>query len=473
MDGLFPAPVVASLLAAPDRPALDLGSRTVTGGELLAMVRRIVTGLREAGLGPGSGVGMVLSLSPEAYAAHLAAHALGCRVAAARPGWSPDQLAHALDRGRFDAVVSDVPVDRPALLLTELLARPDPGGAVPTLARPDDLARLTYTSGSTGRPKACAHSYRAISLAYRPGRWAPALARLLSAFQRCLISQNLASPVMFTYLGRCLVVGGTAVLPGELAMAEAIERRRASAALMPPARLHDVLRSPADLSSLRAVLLGGSPASPPLLRAASERLGPIVWQGYGQGETGVISILTPEDIAGGHVASVGRPLPRVEVGIVDGEIRVRSPHLMVGYWDDPEQTGEVVRDGWVRTRDLGHLDADGMLHLTGRARDVILVNAEVCYAGAIERVLAADPEVAQACVVGAPDPQTGEAIHAFVVPAGDEAPDRDRLVALVRARLSANSAPKTVTAIRDVPMNAAGKPDKPALLLRTGTLPNA
>ncbi len=468
MDGWFPAPVVASLLAAPDRPAVQVGSRTVTRGELLAMVRRIVTGLREAGLGPGSGVGMVLSLSPEAYAAHLAAHALGCRVAAARPGWSPAQLADALDRGRFDAVVADVPVDRAVLRLGELLAGSDPGGAVPILARPDDVARLTYTSGSTGEPKACAHSYRAISLAYQPDRWAPALARLLSGFQRCLIHQNLASPVHFTYLGRCLVAGGTAVLPGELALAEAIERQRVSAALMPPARLHDVLRSPADLSSLRAVMLGGSPAGPQLLRAATDRLGPIVWQGYGQGETGVISILTPEDIAGGHVASVGRPLPGVEVAVVDGEIRVRSPHRMVGYWDDPELTREVVRDGWMRTRDLGHLDAHGMLHLTGRARDVILVNAEVCYAGAIERVLSADPEVAQAYVVGAPDPRTGEAIHAFVVPTGDRAPDRDRLVALVRARLSANSVPRTVTAIRDVPLNAGGKPDKSALLVRTG-----
>ena len=470
---MFPAPVLASLLAAPDRPALEAGPRTVTRGELLAMVRRIVAGLQEAGLGPGRGVGMVLSLSPEAYAAHLAAHALGCRVAAARPGWSPEQLADALDRGRFDAVVADLPMDRPVLGLGELLARPDPGGTVPTLARPDDVARLTYTSGSTGQPKACAHSYRAISLAYQPARWTPALARLLSAFQRCLIHQNLASPVQFTYLGRCLVVGGTVVLPGELTLAEAIGRRRVSAVLMPPARLHDLLRSPADLSSLRAVMLGGSPASPQLLRTATERLGPVVWQGYGQGETGVISILTPEDIAGGHVESVGRPLPGVQVAFVDGEIHVRSPHRMVGYWDEEEQTREIVRDDWVRTRDLGHLDADGMLHLTGRARDVILVNAEVCYAGAIERVLTADPEVAQAYVVGAPDPQTGEAIHAFVVPTGYQAPDRDRLVALVRARLSANSVPKTVTTIRDVPMNAGGKPDKPALLVRTGAVPDA
>src|SRR5699024_1100508 len=105
--GVFPAMVLETLQASPGRPALEVQGRTVTRGELLAMVRRIAAGLRAAGLGPGSGVGMVLSLSPEAYAAHLAAHALGCRVAAARPGWSREQLTHALDRARLDAVLAD------------------------------------------------------------------------------------------------------------------------------------------------------------------------------------------------------------------------------------------------------------------------------------------------------------------------------------------------------------------------------
>ena len=463
MPELFPGPVLASLGDASWAPAFEVGSRAVARGELLATVRRLVGGLRDAGLGPGSGVGMVLSLSPEAYAVHLAAHALGCRVGAARPGWSPQQLAQALG-GQVDAVVADSPLDGPVLLLGDLLTGPDPGGSVPLSARPDDIARLTYTSGSTGRPKACAHTYRTMSLAYQTDRWAPVLARLLTHFQRCLIHESLASPVMFTYLGRCLVAGGTVVIPDGTPLPQAIERYRVTATLMPPARLHHVLLSEADLSSLRAVMLGGSPAGPQLLRTATERLGPIVWQGYGQGEAGVISMLTPEDIAAGHVNSVGRPMPAVEVAIRDGEICVRSPHMMTGYWNDPDQTLEVLQDGWLHTRDLGHLDADGMLYLTGRTRDVIMVNAEVCYAGAIERALTEHPHVAQAYVVGAPDPETGEAIHAFVVPAGDQVPDSDVLTTLVRQTLSANSVPKTVTVIPEVPVSASGKPDKGALL---------
>jgi acyl-CoA synthetase (AMP-forming)/AMP-acid ligase II len=137
---------------------------------------------------------------------------------------------------------------------------------------------------------------------------------------------------------------------------------------------------------------------------------------------------------------------------------------MVGYWNDPAQTREVLRDGWLHTRDLGHLDADGRLYLTGRARDVIMVNAEVCYAGGIERVLAGHPDVAQAYVVGGPDPVTGEAIHAFVVPTRGRSPDRVALVELVGAALSANSVPKTITVVHEVPVNPSGKPDKQALL---------
>ena len=91
---------------------------------------------------------------------------------------------------------------------------------------------------------------------------------------------------------------------------------------------------------------------------------------------------------------------------------MRTPYQTVGYWRDPEQTAEVYGDGWVRTRDLGYLDARGYLHLTGRTRDVIIVNGMVDYAGPIEQALAKHPDIDQAYVVGAPDEQTGEAIHA-------------------------------------------------------------
>jgi fatty-acyl-CoA synthase len=140
---------------------------------------------------------------------------------------------------------------------------------------------------------------------------------------------------------------------------------------------------------------------------------------------------------------------------------------MKGYWGDPGETRDVLRDGWIRTRDLGHVDDKGYLYLVGRTRDVILVNAMVVYAGPIERVLASHPAVIEAYVTAAPDERTGEAVHAFVVPAGDRAFDgavSGELAALVRARLGEDSVPRTITAVPGVPVAASGKPDKRALL---------
>jgi len=204
----------------------------------------------------------------------------------------------------------------------------------------------------------------------------------------------------------------------------------------------------------------------------------VVYQGYGQTEGGLISVLTPTDIAtlpAHALPSVGRPLESVEISVRDegnrevavghtGEIYLRSPYLMSGYWGDPEETGETLRDGWLRTRDLGHLDEKGFLHLVGRTRDVILVNAMVVYAGPIERVLSGHPDVAEAYVAGAPDELTGEAVHAFVVPAEGAVPDCYALAALVGDELGENSVPQTITITPSVPVAASGKPDKRALL---------
>ncbi|MEV4890121.1 AMP-binding protein [Nonomuraea sp. NPDC055795] len=461
---LFPGPVLESLERAPARTAIEHGERVVTRGELLGLIARCADGLRARGLRPGSSVLVVAASTPEVYAAQLAAHALGCLVGMARPGWGPVRTAEARTAG-FDAVLTGAEVD-------ELAAGSVAGAAEPG-AKPDDLARLTFTSGSTGSPKKPVQTYRAYSLAYRPAAWPPPLKALMANFERCLIHASLAGPVMMTYLGRTLVAGGVAIIP-ELPLHEAISAHRATATMMAPPVLGGLLDQDADLRGLRALVLGGAPAAPSLLERAADRLGPVIWQGYGQAEAGVIAMLTPDDVAAGRTGAVGRPLPAVQVSLrdgegrpvphgADGEVWVRSPHMMAGYWRAPELTGEVLREGWLRTRDLGFLDRDGLLHLTGRTRDVIIVGAEVCYAGAIERVLAAHPDVEQAFVVGAPDRETGEAVHAFVVPAAGRAPDLGALAALVPEELSAASTPRSITVIREVPLNAAGKPDKRAL----------
>jgi fatty-acyl-CoA synthase len=377
------------------------------------------------------------------------------------------------------------------LFLDDLIAeRP---AEVPAIAaQPDDVAFVSFTSGSTGNPKGCAITYRALTAhwAWQPRMWSSVADALAEAAGRYMLFGTLSSAVVMELLAPCLLGGGTAVIPdddGRPLFPYAIERHRITGSIITVPRLCqmlDLLRTePADVSSLRALMVAGSPLSPDRLAEATERLGPVVYQGYGQTEVGAIAILTPADIASGPaglLASTGRPLPHVEISVRDeagrelaaghdGEIFVRCPFQMDRYWGDAEETRDVLQDGWVRTRDLGHLDDDGFVYLVGRTRDVILVNAMVVYAGPIERVLASHPGVVDAYVTAAPDERTGEAVHAFVVPAGDRAFDgaaSAELAALVRAQLGEGSVPRTITAVTDVPVAPSGKPDKRALLAR-------
>jgi fatty-acyl-CoA synthase len=137
---------------------------------------------------------------------------------------------------------------------------------------------------------------------------------------------------------------------------------------------------------------------------------------------------------------------------------------MAGYRGFDRQSSEVLQHGWLNTRGVGLLDeATGLLHLRGRSRDVIMVNAEVCYAGGIERVLAAQPGVAQAYVVGVLDEGTGEAVHGFVAPRGPTPPDVSAVATPVRSKLTPNPVPVTITVVAEVPVTAGGKPDRRAL----------
>ncbi|MCX2950425.1 class I adenylate-forming enzyme family protein [Lentzea sp. NEAU-D7] len=446
--GPFPQAVLDVLATAADRPVFEHGTRVVSGAELLDLVARIANGLRRKGLGPGDGVALLLGVTVEAFATILAAHAVGARVAGVRPGLTDAQVEHLLSLD-IKLVLRDAD-------LTGLLASSP--GPLWCDGRPGDIARLIHTSGSTGAPKACAQTYASMTGAWtaRPGAWPPAIRELATRLDRYLVFGSLSSQVMFEYAVLTLTAGGTIVVADH--PADAITRLKATARVITVPGLAKLVasqkRDPADLSTLRALLVSGSPLTPDRHREALDTLGPVLFHGYGQTETGMISMATPDDPPG----TVGRP--PVDVEIRDGELFVRTPGQACGYWGNPEESAEVFVDGWVRTRDLGRFDASGHLRLTGRARDVVIVNANLHYIGPIEQVLAEHPDVAEAYVVAVPDDETGEAVHAFVVPKADRVPGLDELRTLVTERLGAACAPARVTAISEPPVAPSGKPDK-------------
>lgn len=519
-ESIFPQPLVDAFLRQPGLPAFEFRSQSVTRADVLGLVRHGVANLRAAGLGPGSAVAITTAVTPSGFAAQIAAHLLGCRVTGLRPGLTPGQLAHVLGGGGeggehggnttdateategtnardADVVIADASTVTPALTAAagpapvldvdrDVLAPRAPlaGDELTPRGRPDDVALITLTSGSTGHPKGCAQTYRALSghLTWQP---APrgALGELAAGYRRFLVFGTLTSAVMLEQLALCLLSDGTAVIPAPpLSFPQVWERYGVTGCLSTVPRLYQVLDTlrtdPVDTGSLRALVVAGSPLPPHKLAEAVDRLGPVVYHGYGQSETGMLSLLTPRELAERReqvLDSVGRPLSGVTVSVRDpagrplpagiaGEIWVRAAGVMSGYWRDEEQTREVVRDGWIRTRDLGTLGDDGCLRLVGRARDVIFVNAILYYAGAIEAALTAHPDVDQAYVVGAPDERTGEAAHAFVVPVTGRTPAADALRAAVRDELGEGAVPATVTVLDAVPVAPSGKPDRKALL---------
>ncbi|MDX3194100.1 long-chain fatty acid--CoA ligase [Streptomyces sp. MN03-5084-2B] len=461
---VHPQALLDELERAPEVPAFEHGSRVTTRGELRELIGRFAAGLRAAGLGPGDGVGLATDVTPEGFAALVAVHVLGARAVAVRPGLPEPQLRHIL--GEVDVLVTDsepvdaaVPVLRVERLLTAY-AEPVPRGQL------DDIATVVFTSGSTGVPKGVAYSYRALTegRVWRPPVPGSAHERLGAGFGRYLLFGSLASAVMVEQLGVCLFAGGTAVIPQAPPDFPAVlPRLGITAALTTVPRLHrmlDVLReSDVPLRDLRRLIVAGSPVPPHKLAEAAERIGPAMHHAYGQTETGMLTICRADEGAG----SVGKACDTVEISVREGEVWVRTPSAFAGYWRDPAGSAAVLSDGWVRTQDLGSVDAEGYLHLSGRARDVVIVNAIIHYTGPIERAIAAHPDVDQAYVVAVPDSVTGEAAHAFLVPVPGRSPDLDEIRKAVAAELGEAAVPARVSFVDAVPVAPSGKPDKAAL----------
>ncbi|MGW7537290.1 class I adenylate-forming enzyme family protein [Amycolatopsis sp. NPDC054798] len=473
----FPQELLDSLRRAPEAIAFEHGDRRVSRGEVLELVGRFAAGLRAAGVRAGDGVGLATGVTPEGWAAQVAVQTLGARAVGVRAGLPPAHLAAVLDG--VVAVVTDgeasrFPGVRTLSVGPELLAvyeEPVPCG------KPEDLGWVVFTSGSTGVPKGVTYRFDALAefgLERRAGDSA-------EDYRRFLLFGTLSSAVMVLHLQACLLAGGTVVIPeGVPDFPWILPRLGITAALVTVPRLYrmlDVLRrEEVDLSGVRMLTVAGSPVEPGLLAEGFERVGPALRQGYGQTETGKLTVLDAADVAEfpEAIRSVGLPVEGVSLEVrdaaggvvpvgVSGEVFVRTARAFAGYWRDPSLSETVLVDGWVRTQDIGWVDERGFLYLTGRARDVVIVNAVIHYVGPIERVLAAHRDVDQAYVVGVPDERTGEAVHAFVVAAPGGVPNPGELRAAVAEELGEGAVPVSVTVVGEVPVAESGKPDKGAL----------
>ncbi|MFJ6717795.1 class I adenylate-forming enzyme family protein [Streptomyces sp. NPDC091259] len=468
-----------------DRPAIGAGPVLLSYGDVLALTYRLAGALEELGVRRGTGVACVTAGNPyEVLPVRLALHVLGARLTQVSVGPATHGLDFLLRDCEPVLVVHDTPVPdtgAPRIALAALLERAAAREArpLPVRAREEDLARVTYTGGTTGRPKGVASTFAALA-ARDAARSADTVYLSVTSLAqrsggRCLEQLRAG--------GRSEILGGP-FDPGRFAAA--CRQLGPVSTYLTTSMVYRLLDDPvtaAGVPGLTRVSYGDSPIAPERLRQALTRWGPEVrWrQGYGMNEAGVICRLSEADHDAARAArpesaaSVGRPAPGVRVEVRDadgtaalppgatGEVWVRSRTVMAGYWKRPGLTARVLRDGWLRTGDLGHLDADGYLYLVDRVKDVVMVDGENIYCGPVEAALTRHPAVAEAAVVGRPDAVTGERVCAFLVPAAGHVPSDEAAAgacATVAAELAPDHRPTTVFWVAALPLTDRGKPDK-------------
>lgn len=353
---------------------------------------------------------------------------------------------------------------------------------------PGDLAILGYTGGTTGRPKGVrsTNSVQAWMTMIQMAEW-----DWPDDVRACVVTP-LSHSGMVLAAATWLRGGAISVFEGHFTAArffEIVAAQRITTTLVVPTLIYSMLDAPeldsADLSSLETVFYGSAPMSPIRLSEAIRRMGGIFSQFYGQSESPMTVCTMPkrdhvaDDL--GRLGSCGRPVPWVEVSLRDGndeevpdgspgEICVRGPLVMDGYQNLPDETAEVMRNGWLHTGDVARRGADGFLTIVDRKKDMIITGGFNVYPREIEDVLMEHPDVADVAVIGVPSARWGESVTAVVVPRDDARLTADELVALVRQRKGSVSAPKAVVTVDRLPLSTIGKVDKKALRAQLAAL---
>jgi fatty-acyl-CoA synthase len=427
---------------------------------------------------PGDRVAVWAGNCPEWVFLEFGAALAGITLVTVNPAYLGREAAYVLGKSRASGVIVQ-PVHRGRDLLenlSEVKEELPALGEVPEV-RPGDPAQIQYTSGTTGFPKGAQLTHRGLANN----------ARLYAHTIGAGPADIWVNPMPLFHTAGCglatlgpLQTGGTQILPpgfDPAAMLALFEAEHGTIMLSVPTMLNRMLNHPdaevRNLSSWRLATLGGAPVPPELVRRA-QKLGLKVGIGFGQTEASpYVTHTLPDDPHPDWVSTVGRPLPGVEVRVIDprsretvprgtiGEICARGYGVMTGYFDDPEATAEVLdADGWLHTGDLGSMDARGYLWIEGRLKDMIIRGGENIYPREIEDLLYTHPGVLEVAVVGVPDSDLGEVVAAYVQARAGYQLDESELDAFCQSHLAAYKVPRVWRFVDHFPLTGSGKIQK-------------
>jgi len=357
----------------------------------------------------------------------------------------------------------------------DLIARTEPRPPAATIGM-DDLAVLQYTGGTTGVSKGAMLTHRNLSCNVQQCRaWFPAL----RVGEEVMLS---ALPIFHVFgmtvcVNLTVAIAGTMVLvpnPRDVAMlVKEIEKRRVTIAPLVPALFNAINQFPGverrDLSSVKVCVSGSAPLSVDVQQRFEGLTGGKICEGFGLTETSPLTHCNP--LQGlRKVGTIGVPVPGTDCRIVDiesgtrdlpageaGELLIQGPQVMRGYWEKPEETANVLRDGWLYTGDLAVMDADGYFKIVGRKKEMIDVSGYKVYPDEVDRVLMSYPAVLEAATIGVPDLKRGETVKSFVVLRPGMSATVEQIIAHSRASLAAYKVPREVEFRTELPKSAALK----------------
>ncbi len=486
----------------PHRPAVTWGEHRLDYAALDRRTNALARGLTSLGLAPGDRVGVLMRNRPELIEAMFACFKGGFCLVPLNSRFTEDEVAyHVADSGAAAVltdpegadvvlggvagspapvrvvVAGDDPAPAGAHGHDDLVAATDDAPAAVAVDR-DHLAWLFYTSGTTGRPKGAMLTHG--NLSFVTASWLADLTPMTEA-DVTLHAAPLSHGAGFHALAATARGAHQIVPPGTrfdpAAILELVAGARVTNTWMVPTQIVMLLdhvgeHAPA-LPDLRAVVYGGAPFAPADLRRALEVFGPVFVQLFAQGETPMTATVMPAAdhaaaLAGDRperLASAGYARPGMDVRVLGaddvelpsgevGEVCVQGPAVMAGYWQRPEETADALRNGWLHTGDLGRFDEQGYLYLLDRAKDLIITGGSNVYAVEVEAVLAADPAVHDAAVIGVPDRTWGERVVAVVV--GDPACE-PTLAEHCAGALAGYKRPRRYEFVDALPRNAYGK----------------
>jgi long-chain acyl-CoA synthetase len=485
---------VADLLSGaasrwPDEVALiETGSgATLTWAQFDRLANGQARRLIDAGVGPGDRVALRLPTSADFAVTLFATLRAGAIAVPISPQAPPAELLQLLEHSGARVLVEREPTEELADGVITLTPGAEHGEPLAAIGAGEDIAVVSYTSGTTGPPRGVMLSHRALlANLTQLGEVKP---QPLEHSDRVLIT----IPLFHVYgLGPGLLqatsVGATVLLAerfdAQRTLADCAAYRVTSIAGV-PAMYADFAAIPPDelgeaLSTVRMLTSGAAPLHPKVLGAIREATGLGVFEGYGLTECA--PVVTSTLVTGyPKPGSVGRPLPGIELRLVDsdggadpvtldpadlgdafdedgtgtGLVSIRGANLFSGYWPDGAHGPDT--EGWFRTGDVGYLDIDGDLHLVDRANDLVIVNGFNVYPHEIENVIGEMPEVSEAAVVGVLDERSGEAVKAVIVPAPGASLSEQQVVEYCEARLARYKVPHTVEFADSLPHSVTGK----------------